>query len=70
MVLEGYSLEGYFIDRLLLENIGLLEEEVEKAISCYECQYSYYAEKVYAGHEDIKTLSSWYQPKYFLEKFL
>lgn len=70
VVLEGYSLEGYFIDRLLLENIGLLEEEVEKAISCYECQYSYYAEKVYAGHEDIKTLSSWYQPKYFLEKFL
>lgn len=70
LVLEGYSLEGYFIDRLLLDNMGLLEKEVDVAISCYECQYSYYASEVYAGNENIKTLSSWYQPKYFLEKFM
>lgn len=69
VVIEVYSLEGYFIDRSLLKNIGLLEQEVEKAICCYECQYSHYAKKVYDEKENRKTLSSWYQPKYFLEKF-
>lgn len=70
VVMEPYSLEGYFIDRTLLKDIGLLDEEIEKAVSCYECQYSYYADKVYKGQENVKTLSSWYQPKYFLEKFI
>ena len=70
VILKRYSLEGYFIDEKLLSILDLEPSNIKSAIQCYECQYNYYSKKVYAYEIDSKILSSWYQPKYFLEKFI
>lgn len=70
-ITEYYSIEGYFIDKNLLKDIVKTEEEkVINAVKCYECQYNFWSQEVYNNRENEKVLSSWYQPKYFLEKFL
>lgn len=69
VVLDRYSLEGYFIDNKLLKILNINSEDIENAIKCYECQYDYYSNQVYENNLNESTLSSWYQPKYFLEKF-
>ncbi|MBI5981953.1 ATP-dependent nuclease [Clostridium perfringens] len=68
-IIDKYSLEGFFIDDKLLSIIDASPIEIEQAIECYECQYNYYTEKAYSGKIPEKTISSYYQPKYFLEKF-
>ena len=70
IILKRYSLEGYFIDSNLLDCLIGKSKDLESAIRCYECQYDFYCKKVYEGDESKQILSSWYQPKYFLEKFL
>ncbi|MDM0656904.1 AAA family ATPase [Clostridium perfringens] len=68
-IIDKYSLEGFFIDEKLLSIINAPSIDIEKAIKCYECQYNYYTELAYNGKIPEKTISSYYQPKYFLEKF-
>lgn len=68
-IIDKYSLEGFFIDEKLLSMINAPSIEIEKAIKCYECQYNYYTELAYNGKIAEKIISSYYQPKYFLEKF-
>lgn len=70
-ITEYYSIEGYFIDKNLLNNlVSTKETQLSNAVKCYECQYNYYSNEVYNNRKNEKVLSSWYQPKYFLEKFL
>lgn len=70
VILERYSLEGYFIDEKLLSILDIEPSDIKIAIQCYECQYNYYSKRVYENELDGKILSSWHQPKYFLEKFI
>ncbi|MBU5484271.1 AAA family ATPase [Clostridium sp. MSJ-11] len=70
-VTDQYSIEGYFIDEELLKCVLECKlDDLKDAVKCYECQYKHYSQEVYAGREKGNILSSWYQPKYFLEKFL
>lgn len=69
VILDRYSLEGYFIDEKLLEALDINTEDLGKAVKCYECQYDYYSKKVYQNKIKESVVSSWYQPKYFLERF-
>lgn len=70
-IIDQYSIEGYFIDEELLKNtLECDSDNLGDAVKCYECQYEYYTQEVYANRKNEKILSSWYQPKYFLEKFL
>lgn len=69
VVLDRYSLEGYFIDNKLLKILNINSTDIENAVKCYECQYNYYSNQVHENNLNESILSSWYQPKYFLEKF-
>lgn len=70
-ITDQYSIEGYFIDEELLRNVVEYNiDNLRDAVKCYDCQYYFYSQEVYCGRKNEKTLSSWYQPKYFLEKFL
>lgn len=69
VILDRYSLEGYFIDEKLLELLNINLGDIKEAIKCYECQYNYYSKEVYENRAKENVLSSWYQPKYFLERF-
>lgn len=68
-ILDRYSLEGYFIDESLLEILEVDMKNINKAVKCYECQYDYYSNQAYKNKIKESSISSWYQPKYFLEKF-
>src|SRR5699024_7776729 len=41
VILDRYSLEGYFIDEKLLEILDINTEDLGKAVKCYECQYDH-----------------------------
>ena len=70
-ITEHYSIEGYFIDEYLLKDLVPIDEsKLVNAVKCYECQYRYYSNEVYNNRQNPSILSKWYQPKYFLEKFL
>lgn len=71
-IMKRYSLEGYFIDEKLLLISGIDCEDIKHVIQCYECQYNYYTNIIYNNSDknyNEKLISSWYQPKYLLEKF-
>ena len=69
VILDRYSLEGYFIDEKLLEILDINTEDLGKAVKCYECQYDHYSKQAYQNKVKESVVSSWYQPKYFLERF-
>ncbi len=69
VVLDRYSLEGYFVDDKLLGILDIDFDDITKTVKCYECQYDFYSKKVYENKIKESILSSWYQPKYFLERF-
>lgn len=69
VILDRYSLEGYFIDEKLLEILDIDTENLIKAVKCYECQYDHYSKQAYQNKVKESLISSWYQPKYFLERF-
>ncbi len=69
VILDRYSLEGYFVDVKLLEILDINKEHIVKAVKCYECQYDYYSKQAYQNKVKESLISSWYQPKYFLERF-
>ncbi|MEG1312394.1 MAG: AAA family ATPase [Romboutsia sp.] len=69
VILDRYSLEGYFIDEKLLEVLDINSEDIGKAVKCYECQYDHYSKQAHQNIVKESVVSSWYQPKYFLERF-
>lgn len=68
-VLDQYSLEAYFIDDKLLNDLDIDTELVQSVVKCYECQYGYYSNEVHNNRIKSELLTKWYQPKYCLEKF-
>ena len=67
-ITKEYSLEGYYIDKILLKEIDFGDVSIDKVIKCYICQYERYLKD--AGSESGRmNIASWYQPKHLLENF-
>lgn len=41
-ITSKYSIEGYFINELLLKETGIEEQLLRNMIRCYDCQYNYF----------------------------
>lgn len=67
-ITSKYSVEGYFINELLLKNTGIEESLLKNTIRCYECQYNHFC-KCAVTTADRKQIANWYQPKHLLENF-
>lgn len=68
-IIYRYSIEGYFIDENLLDILEIENESICKSVKCYECQFEYYSNKLYKNQISKDIISSFYQPKKFLERF-
>ena len=67
-IASKYSIEGYFINELLLANTGIEKNLLKNMIRCYECQYNYFCERAVTT-VDRQQIAKWYQPKHLLENF-
>lgn len=67
-ITSKYSIEGYFINELLLKETGIEEQLLRNMIRCYDCQYNYFKESAVTT-ADRKQIAKWYQPKHLLENF-
>ena len=67
-ITSKYSIEGYFINELLLKETGIEEQLLKNMIRCYDCQYNYFKESAVTT-ADRKQIANWYQPKHLLENF-
>ena len=67
-ITSKYSIEGYFINELLLKETGIEEQLLRNMIRCYDCQYNYFKESAVTT-ADRKQIANWYQPKHLLENF-
>lgn len=67
-IASKYSIEGYFINELLLKNTGVEETLLRNTIRCYECQYNHFCESAVTT-TDRQQVANWYQPKHLLENF-
>ncbi|MEO2240267.1 AAA family ATPase [Dorea sp. YH-dor226] len=63
-----YSIEGYFINDLLLKKTGIDENLLRDMIKCYECQYNHFCANA-VTKTDRQQIANWYQPKHLLENF-
>lgn len=67
-IASKYSIEGYFINEILLANTGIEKNLLKNMIRCYECQYNYFCAKA-VTNADRQQIANWYQPKHVLENF-
>lgn len=67
-IASKYSVEGYFVNELLLKNTGIDENLLENMIRCYECQYNHVCENAVTTTAR-QEIAKWYQPKHVLENF-
>lgn len=67
-IASKYSVEGYFVNELLLKNTGIDENLLENMIRCYECQYNHVCENTVTTTAR-QEIAKWYQPKHVLENF-
>jgi predicted ATP-dependent endonuclease of OLD family len=63
-----YSIEGYFVNEMLLKNTGIDSTLLGDTIKCYECQYNHFCSTA-TTDSDRKQIANWYQPKHLLENF-
>ena len=68
--ISRYSLEGHFIDENLLDILKIDDKDIKSTVKCYECQFESYTNKLYKNKINKNIISTYYQPKKFLEGFL
>ena len=52
-ITSKYSIEGYFINELLLKETGIEEQLLRNMIRCYDCQYNYFKESAVTTADSI-----------------